>query len=117
LLDRTRLFNRSRLRHWRRTRLLESLRHWHRAWLLKTLRLGRRARLLKTLRLVELTRLLNRLWLSFERPALLRRRRNWSSLRRGAHFLRLPPTLLGVLHPVLVVPHLSRRRTIVTGRL
>jgi hypothetical protein len=110
------LLNGSRLRRGSCARLLKPLRLRRRARLLKTLRLGRRARLLKPLRLVELTRLLNRLWLLFERPALLLRR-NWSRLRRGVHFLRLPPTLVGVLHPVLVVPHLSRRRTIVTKRL
>jgi hypothetical protein len=114
------LLNGSRLRRGSCARLLKPLRLRRRARrLLESPRLGRRARLFKPLRLVELTRLLNRLWLLFERPALLllRRRRNWSSSRRGAHFLRLPPTLVGVLHPVLVVPHLSRRRTIVTKRL
>jgi len=74
--------------------------------------------LFEPLRLVELPRLLHRPRLLFEWPGLLLLlwRRNWSRLRRGPHLLRLPPTLIGVLHPVLVIPHL-RRRTIVTGRL
>lgn len=43
-------------------------------------------------------------------------RRNWRSLRCWSHLLRLPPTLFGVLHPILVVPHLAWGRTIVAAR-
>jgi hypothetical protein len=89
------------------------LRHRSRA---RLLRFGRRTRLLEPL-------LLNRPRLLFERPGLrlrpelLLRRRNGSGLRRGTHFLRLPATLVGVLHAVLVIPHLGRRWTIVMGWL
>lgn len=95
---RTRLLNRRRLRQGSRARLL---------------RFGRCARLLEPL-------LLNRPRLLFERPGLrlrpelLLRRCNGSGLRRGTHFLRLSPTLVSVLHAVLVIAHLGRR-TIVTG--
>jgi hypothetical protein len=84
--------------------------------LLESLWLGRGVRLFEPLRLVELPRLFHRPRLLFERPGLLLRRRDWSRLRPGPHLLRLPPTFICVLHPVLVIPHL-RRRTIVTGRL
>jgi hypothetical protein len=110
------LLNGSRLRYGRRARLLESLWRRRRARLFEPLLLDRPRLLLESLRLIELTRLFHRPRLLLDRPGLLLWRRNWSCLRRRPHLLRLPPTLVCVLHPVLVVSHL-RRRTIVTGRL
>jgi hypothetical protein len=43
-------------------------------------------------------------------------RSNWRSLRCWSHLLRLPSALFGVLHPILVVPHLAWGRTIVAAR-
>jgi hypothetical protein len=94
---RTRLFNRRRLRHG------PGLSNCTR--LLKTLGFGELPPLLLLrARLLDGTRLL------FERP---HRGRNRRSLRCWSRLLRLPPTLLCVLHPVLVIPHLGRGRTIV----
>ena len=104
LLDWTRLelpwlLNSTRLFAWSRLELLalflELLTLFDCTWLLDRARLRHGARFRLRLRLFNWPR--------------LRRRSNRRRLRCWTHLLRTAAALVGVLHPILVVPHLVRR--------